>query len=219
MKINYQFKDNGLVERALTHPSLSGRPGVRDYQQLEFLGDAIVNMMIAEELHRIYPDAEEGDLSKMHANLVRTETLARVAEAIGIGFEIKMDQGEELHGGRSNPANLEDCLEALIAAVFLDSDYTVTKRVFLPFWYELLSDAEFLMRRDPRTVLQEWSQSKKLGLPQYVLLSEKGAAHQPLFTIVVQVQGFEGVEGVGTSIKRAKGAAAENFIARYSIGS
>jgi ribonuclease-3 len=210
--LSYQFHDEALLKTAMTHPSLSKCNSAASYETLEFLGDNVLNLMVAEALYSLFPGYDEGMLSQIHSNLVRTETLATVARKIGLSNAMLMDVGEENAGGRNNPKNLENCLEALAGAIFLEVGYSGAKEVFMPLWREFLEDENYLLKRDAKTILQEWSQSHRLGLPKYVLLSADGLAHKKIFTVAIELYGYEAVQGQGSSIKKAEGDAAQNFI-------
>lgn len=212
MIINYNFQNLDLLKTALTHPSLSKDKNINSYEKLEFLGDNILNLMLAEIIYNTFTDLNEGKLSQIHSNLVCTSTLANIANILKLGQEMILDKGEEANGGRANEKNLENCLEALIAAVFLDSNYQTVVKVFLPFWQPFLDDKNYAFKRDAKSLLQEWSQKNKLGIPKYLVVAEEGLAHNKIFTISLDILGYTEVHSQSSSIKKAQILAAEKFI-------
>ncbi len=212
MKLAYNFTNAELLKTALTHPSLSKDKQYTSYEKLEFLGDNVLNLILAEALYKEFPEFDEGRLSQIHSNLARTQTLAEIAIQIGLDAAILLDRGEEANDGRANKKNLEDCLEALVAAVYLDSDYYTTRELFLPFWQPYIENREYAFKRDAKSLLQEWSQKLKLGLPKYVINKEEGLAHSKNFTVHLSIAGYKDALGSGSSIKKAEVEAAENFI-------
>lgn len=212
MKLDYIFKDQALLKTALTHPSLSKDKQIVSYEKLEFLGDNVLNLVIAEVLYSTFDKLDEGKLSQIHSNLVCTRTLSSIAQTLELGEYMLLDKGEETNGGRTNDKNLENCLEALIAAVFLDSDFTTTKNLFLPYWQAFIDNKEYAFKRDAKSLLQEWSQKNKFGLPQYQVISEDGLAHNKIFTISVNIEGYTQATASSSSIKKAEALTAEEFI-------
>jgi ribonuclease III len=212
MKLEYEFTNKELLKVALTHPSLTKDKRLTSYEKLEFLGDNILNLILAEALYKQFPEFDEGRLSQVHANLVCTETLAEIARQIGLDQVIMLDRGEEANRGRTNKKNLENCLEALIAAIYLDSDYYTVRGLFLPLWQPFIENKEYALKRDAKSLLQEWSQKFKLGLPKYSLIKEAGLAHSKMFTVNLSIEGYKDALGSGSSIKKAEVEAAQNFI-------
>lgn len=218
IKINYTFKNKSLLAEALTHPSLSilGSPS---YERLEFFGDNVINLIIAEILYIRFPDLQEGKLSLMHSNLVRTQTLAQIAREIGLPNELQMAKSEEQTGGRSNENNLENALEALVGAVFLDSDYNTTRTIFARLWDGFLQDESLILNKNPKSLLQEWSQKIHRRIPEYVVIHEEGEAHDKTFTVELRIGNLPTALGVGKSIKQAQIEAASKFISEHNIKS
>lgn len=207
-RIGYQFKNAALLEQALTHRSLA-----RDHphnQRLEFLGDAVLGLMVAELLYSLYPDADEGDLSKRLVALVNGEQLTTIARAWGLGELLFMSPSEEEQRGRENSSNLEDACEALLGAMYLDGGLDAVRGVFTQFWRPL---AETLTSapKDAKTALQEWAQARALPLPEYKVLSAQGPAHAPDFVIEVTVNG-KAAQGRGTNKRLAERLAAETLL-------
>lgn len=206
----YDFEDATLLERALTHPSLENRP---NYQRLEFLGDRVLGLAIAAALYRRFPGEREGRLSRKLTNLVRRETLARVAEDIGLGPWIHLAGTAEVGGGRENPAVLADVLEALIGAVYLEAGYAAAEHVVLRLWDALLEDGD-LAEKDAKSALQEWAQARGMEPPTYRLVERTGPDHDPTFRIAADIEGRGHAEGSGPSKRVAEQEAAALLLAR-----
>lgn len=209
-RIGYQFRDASLLERALTHRSLA-----REYvhnQRLEFLGDSVLGLMVAELLYSMYPDADEGDLSKRLVALVNGEQLAAIARELNIGPQLYMSKSEEEQNGRENASNLEDACEALLGAIYLDGGVDAVRPVIAQFWKPL---AETLQAapKDAKTALQEWAQARGLPLPEYALISSDGPSHAPNFVIEVRVAGQEAMRAEAGVKKQAERLAAEKLLA------
>ncbi|GAB4521188.1 MAG: ribonuclease III [Amphiplicatus sp.] len=215
-RVGHRFSDPSLLERALTHSSLSAGGRVRDLERLEFLGDRVLGLLAAEALWRRYPHLEEGDLATRFNALVRKETCAKAALALGLDALIRMSPHEESAGGRRKKAILGDVCEAFLGALYVDGGLEAARRAFDLFWspnLEALSKAH----RDPKTTLQEWSQERKKGPPRYEVVASGGPAHAPAFEIEVQVEGFEPARGEGRSKRQAQMAAAEAFLIREGV--
>lgn len=206
-RLGHRFKNEALLEMALTHASAGGEA---DYQRLEFLGDRVLGLIVAEGLYEIFPNEPEGDLSKRHTALVRGETLAKAARAIDVGSVMVISDAEESGGGRTNANILSDIMESVIGAVYLDGGLDAARKILAP----LLADDMNSMSappRDPKTALQEWSQAQGLGLPEYVLVSREGPDHAPDFTVTVTVGG-KTATAKGASKRAAEKAAAQSLI-------
>ena len=215
--LGHEFKDRDLLKRALTHVSaVSGGKRLETYQRLEFLGDRVLGLTICQMLYELYPVAEEGELSRRLADLVRKETCADVARAWGVGAHLKLGLGESQTGGRDKTAILGDACEALIGAVFVDGGYDTARELVRRSFGERMK-APRRSLRDAKTSLQEWAQGRGLEPPSYKESSRSGPAHAPRFTIIVEIQGFEPFSAEGTSKRVAEQAAAEGFMAREGI--
>lgn len=217
-RVGHFFRDPSLLERALTHSSLSADRRVRDLERLEFLGDRVLGLFAAEALWRRYPDMEEGELAPRFNALVRKETCAKAALALGLDRALRMAPHEEESGGRRKKAILGDACEAFLGALYIDGGLEAARRAFDLFWtpdLEALSQAH----RDAKTTLQEWSQERKKGPPRYVVTSAGGPAHAPAFKIEVRIDGYEPAEGAGRSKREAQMAAAEAFLIREGVWS
>ncbi len=186
--IFYKFKNFKLLEEALTHPSLSKeKNNVFNYQRLEFLGDKILSLVITEFLIHTYKNEKEGDLSRRHAVLVCGEVLSDIALQIEIDKFLQMSLGETNLGGRKNRKNLENALEALIAAIYLDSDYESVKNFIIKFWqYYLEKDID--PPKDPVSELQELVQLNSKELPKYSVKKSGGSDHKPEFCATVRIE-------------------------------
>ena len=211
-RLGYTFKKPELLEVALTHPSVSHEQGskLNNNQRLEFLGDAVLGLVISAELYRKFPHRDEGTLSKARARLVCGTALAEQATAMGLGKELVLSHGEERSGGRTRPGALADAFEALIGAIFLDSGITRTKKFILNRFAEQLCDADARQHSDnPKGELQEILQSKNAVAPEYRLLEAEGPDHDRSFVCAVRHSGTELARGTGKSKKAAEmGAAA-----------
>jgi ribonuclease III len=203
-RIGYQFRDAALLERALTHPSLAGRD---NNQRLEFLGDAVLGTVVARMLYELYPGEQEGELARRFAALVRGETLASIARAIALGPELKVALSEVQNGGRDNPSNLEDALEALIGAIYLDGGIDSVQNFLLPHM-QALAQVVTSPPKDAKTALQEWAQARGHTVPNYTLVETVGLAHAPTFTVEVSVAHFPPQRAQATGKRAAEQAAA-----------
>jgi ribonuclease-3 len=203
----HRFRDPGLVRDALTHRSA----GSRNNERLEFLGDAALNLIMAELLFQRAPEATEGELSRLRASLVRGSTLAQIGRSLGLGDHLVLGSGELKSGGHRRDSILADALEALLGAVFLDGGFEACRRCILRLYEDRLANLpspEAL--KDPKTRLQEWLQSRGRPLPQYTLVDARGEDHARQFTVHCRVQGLaQPAVGSGTSRRKAEQAAAE----------
>lgn len=186
-KINYIFKDESLLEEALTHPSLSKENKSKpNYQRLEFLGDKVLSLVIATYLMEKYPSEMEGPLSKRHAALVSGETLSEIALNVSLDEVILLSYGEENLGGKTNKRNLENALEALIGAIYQDSNYEEAKKFIMNFWATFLNK-NIKPPKDPVSELQEIVQTASKELPEYITTKSGGTDHEPLFSSTVRI--------------------------------
>ncbi|MEM9256824.1 MAG: ribonuclease III [Pseudomonadota bacterium] len=205
--LGYQFSDQELLELALTHRSA----GTRNNERLEFLGDAVLNYVIAEALYQQFPHAREGELSRLRASLVRGETLATVASELGLGDCLMLGSGERKSGGQRRTSILADALEAVLGAILLDSDATASRDcVLLWFAARLASVTEDSAGKDPKTRLQEYLQGLGRPLPEYQLVSVEGQDHAQEFHVICRLEEPNiGLEGVGSSRRKAEQQAAD----------
>lgn len=215
--VDYSFDDPSLLERALTHSSLSGgKKRVPDLERLEFLGDRVLGLLTAEELWRRHPKMREGDLAPRLNALVRKETCAKAALFWELDKFLRLSRQEENAGGRRKKAILGDVCEAFLGALYIDGGLEAARRAFDPFW---LPNFEALSRRhrDAKTTLQEWSQERGKGTPKYSVVEADGPAHDPTFTVEVSVKGFDPATGNGRSKRAAQTNAAEAFLVREGV--
>lgn len=215
-RIGHRFSDPTLLDRALTHSSLSAGGKVRDLERLEFLGDRVLGLLTAEALWRAYPNHAEGDLAPLFNALVRKETCAKAALAFGLDALIKMSPHEESAGGRRKKAILGDVCEAFLGALYIDGGLDAARRAYDLFWIPNL-EALSKSHRDAKTTLQEWSQERRKGAPHYDVTSSGGPAHAPAFEIEVRVEGYRPAVGRGRSKREAQMAAAEAFLIREGV--
>lgn len=213
--LSYSFKNHALLEEALTHPSISKNRGdqtqIFNYERFEFLGDSVLGLVIAELLIHKYPDEKEGELAKRLAGLVRGEALVSVSKKLNIGEFIKMTQGEEFMGGRDNASNVENTLEAIIGAIYIDSGLESAREFISRHWLELIDNMKE-PPKDPKTELQEWSQGLGLPIPDYNIVKQVGPSHNPFFEVSVNVKGWQEVVAEGTSKKKAEKNAAKKLL-------
>ncbi len=212
----YQFARPELLEQALTHRSFSRN---HNNERLEFLGDSILSQVISDYIYHHFPEADEGDLSRIRASLVKKETLASVARGLNLGDYVRLGEGELKSGGFRRSSILADALEALIAAVYLDSDYKKTKAVVLELFDELLVELpqKGFGQKDPKTRLQEHLQSRQMRLPTYEVVQSSGKAHAKTFTVrCFQADLNIDSRGSGSSRKKAEQQAAEQLLSQLS---
>jgi ribonuclease-3 len=208
--IDYRFADQQLLEKALTHRSR----GAINYERLEFLGDSVLNLVISSRLFELKPDAQEGDLSRMRARLVRGESLTDIASGLGLGKQLKLGEGEMKSGGFRRASILADAFEALLGAIFLDSDYASCRHVILDLFDPLIEKLPGIEElKDAKTRLQEWLQGRGSPLPEYTLLREEGADHVKKFFVQCTItDDGSKVEASGSSRRRAEQAAAAKML-------
>ncbi len=204
-KIGYRFKDAVLLQQALTH---SSRTGENNNERLEFLGDRVVNLIIAHALYEAFPNEPEGALAKRHAGLVQGRTLALVAADIGLADFVLLSDSERHSGGAANDNILSDAMEALLGALYLDGGFAPVQKLVLALWgarIHTLAD----MHADPKTELQEWAQGRGLPLPDYEITGKSGPDHAPVFEIELKIQGKPPVRAEGASRRAAEKEAAK----------
>ncbi len=217
-RIGYRFTDAALFDSALSH--ISALKGARNragsYQRLEFLGDHVLGLVISDILFRAFPKADEGELSRRLADLVRKETCADIARTIDLGAAIRLGASEANAGGRTRPAILADVCEALIGAVYLDGGFVAAADLVGRLWQvRMRTKAQPL--RDPKTVLQEWAQARGLPTPAYCEVARSGPDHDPEFRVAVQLPQLAPAEGSGRSKRAAEQAAAAAMMAREGV--
>ncbi len=199
-KLDYSFKQPTHLKTALTHRSYSAS----NNERLEFLGDSLLNLIVAQALYEQYPKATEGELSRLRAYLVQEDSLAEIAKQIDLGPFLQLGMGELKTGGAERVSILADALEAIIAAIFLDSHFEVCQQFVLKIFHEKLNNPSLQTNtRDPKTALQEYLQSRKQTLPVYEIIETSGESHQQMFTIRCSVKSLN-KETIGTSTSRRK---------------
>ncbi|GAA5079505.1 ribonuclease III [Lysobacter panacisoli] len=214
-RIGHRFRTPGLLEQALTHRSA----GAPHNERLEFLGDALVNLIVAEALYAHWPRADEGALTRARAELVRESALAPIARTLELGARLTLGPGEMKSGGHRRDSILADALEAVVAAIYLDSDFPTCRDAVLP-WFQDAIDAlppPHKVGKDAKTRLQEWLQGRQKPLPVYALLAESGEEHAKNFHVTCTLaQPALVTEGVGSSRRAAEQIAAEAALERLA---
>ncbi|MEM7216481.1 MAG: ribonuclease III [Pseudomonadota bacterium] len=216
-RLNYRFSSHEELERALTHSSV--RKDSDDnfhYERLEFLGDRILGLCIADALFNRFPEAKEGELSLRLNALVRGETLAEISDQLELHKDIRTGDDLKNITGKRMQSIRADVMEALIAAVYLDGGLGAVKKLISRLWAERLGDAS-AARRDSKTALQEWAHSRQLGTPKYREANRSGPDHEPVFTVEVKVEGKLAGRGTGRSKRVAEQAAAKEILTREGI--
>lgn len=215
--IGYRFKDRDLLDRSLTHISaLAGGSRANSYQRLEFLGDHVLGLIISDMLFRAFPKADEGELSRRLADLVRRESCADVARAIALGEALRLGSSESNAGGRTRTAILADVCEALVGGVYLDGGYDAAAKLVEKLWGEQLRTPVRPLR-DSKTILQEWAQARGLPTPTYREVARTGPHHDPEFRVAVALPHKEPAEGLGRSKRAAEQAAAAAMLKREGV--
>jgi ribonuclease-3 len=209
-KLNYTFQDPRFLKVALTHRSKGGEHNER----LEFLGDSVVNFIIAELLFHLFPKASEGELSRWRATLVNRDTLAELAKEFGIGQYLLLGPGELRSGGSERHSILSCAMEAIIGAVYLDGGFAAAREKISQWYQPLLNSlSSASSHKDPKTLLQEYLQSRHMALPVYKVEDIAGQAHQQLFSISCNIESLEKQTiGKGTSRRRAEQDAAQAML-------
>jgi ribonuclease-3 len=212
----YQFKQQELLEQALTHRSYSRNV---NNERLEFLGDSVLNLIISNYIYQRFENADEGDLSRIRASLVKEDTLAQVAREISLGDYIHLGGGELKSGGFRRASILSDALEALIGAIYLDSDYRQSETAVLRLYQQRLQAVdEGANLRDPKTQLQEYLQAQKKNLPSYQVEHTSGESHNQVFTISCSLVDLDVQStGQGSSRKKAEQQAAQVILDKLGI--
>ncbi len=222
--LGHDFGDPSLLERALTHPSVGegaahdavGRP-ILDNQRLEFFGDRVLGLLVAERLMRDYPQANEGEMSARLHGLVDKAACARVGEAAGVGPALRMSPGESKQGGRRRDGILADAVEAILAAVYFDGGIEAARSVFERLWKAELANPSSRSLSNPKSALQEWSLKVGRGLPAYRVVERTGSDHAPTFRVEVTISGTDALTAEGRSRQEAEKAAALALMKREGV--
>ena len=213
--LGYVFVDRALLDRALTHASASGGPSkIADNERLEFLGDRVLGLIIAEALVGRDAAASVGGLSKQLHVLVSGESCARVARSLGLGAALRLQGAHPANGARENPTILADAAEALIAALYLETGLERVTSVVLNLWAPLLDEPLDLERVNPKSELQEWAAAHGRSQPVYRVLSRAGPDHRPVFTVEVAIDKAASSAAEGGSLRAAEKAAALALLRR-----
>ncbi|WP_226625908.1 ribonuclease III [Alloyangia pacifica] len=213
-RLGHRFERPELLRRALTHSSMSG-PGREDNQRLEFLGDRVLGLVMAEALLGEDRKASEGQLAPRFNALVRKEACAEVAREVDIGAALKLGRSEMMSGGRRKQALLGDAMEAVIAAVYLDGGFEVAQDMILRLWGNRVSTVQ-QDARDPKTSLQEWAQARGMTPPAYVETARSGPDHAPVFTIEVRLASGQKADATAGSKRKAEQEAAAALLAQVT---
>lgn len=205
-RLQHRFAQLQLLELALTHRSFSSQHNER----LEFLGDSVLNLAVSRMLYLALSDQPEGDLSRVRANLVKQDTLHRLAVDLGLTGMIRLGEGEMRSGGQQRPSILADALEAVIGAVFLDAGYQAAESLVLRLFEKVtISPTMTAAAKDPKTELQEWLQGRRMQLPIYRVVGTTGAAHQQIFDVECEIVELKQTQrGIGNSRRSGEQAAA-----------
>jgi ribonuclease-3 len=208
--LGHEFSNRTLLDVALTHRSA----GPLHNERLEFLGDALLGLIVAEELYRRFPMADEGQLTRLRASLVKKETLAALAREIDLGRHLRLGEGERRTGGWHRDSILANAFEAVVGAIYLDSGYDTCRDKVVTLFRERLSGAiPDTLPKDPKTELQEWLQSRRQPLPGYEVVSVDGEHHNQVFTVQCSCPGLDAsVIGQGSSRRRAEQEAAQKLL-------
>jgi ribonuclease-3 len=207
-RLDYTFRDPKILERALTHTSAGA---LHNNERLEFLGDRVLGLAMAEILLNAFPNEVEGAIARRFAELVRAEKLTEIGRAVGIDAALK------LSGMAANDGMVADATEAVIAAIYLDGGFSAAAQFIDHHWAPLINKSD-APPRDAKTTLQEWSQAHGIGLPKYRDIAREGPDHEPLFTVEVTVAGVEPARAQGTNKRAAEQDAAALLLAQLGVG-
>ncbi len=211
--IGYNFNDQELLQTALRHRSI----GAGSNERMEFLGDSVLNFIITQELYRRFPTLREGELSRMRASLVRKETLAGISRELDVGKYLLLGAGEKKSGGYRRDSILADALEAIIAAMFLDSSLETCQERLLHLYRDKWHKLDSSELKDAKSKLQEAIQARKLPLPNYLIIEENGDDHDKIFVVACKVEGLDlTATGSGSSKQIAEQEAAERFLVQLT---
>jgi ribonuclease-3 len=213
-RLGHSFADRELLERALTHGSVTkGSSRVRDNERLEFLGDRVLNLVVAERIMTLRPEFAEGELSKLMNQLVNYHACAAAARRVGLPEALRVDASATKIGARDNDRVLGDACEALIAALYIDAGIGAARDFVLTFWGDAFETLD-APAKDPKTLLQEWAMARGLAVPIYEVVKQEGSAHEPVFTVEVRVPNLEPATARGGSKREAEKLAADLLLTK-----
>jgi len=216
--LGYRFVDASRLDEALTHASLSqGSKKIANNERLEFLGDRLLNLLVAEHLMKIRPDDSEGDLSKRLHVLVSRDACAAVGRTIRLGPALRLPGGETRRGARDQDTVLADAVEAILAAVYLDAGLDRLREVFVRLWTDAFREVDQAGFGNPKSELQEWAAARKLSAPRYEVTGRSGPDHAPTFTVTVSLDGYAPEAAVGRSRQEAEKSAAAAWLKREGV--
>jgi ribonuclease-3 len=216
-RLGYRFKDRKLLARALTHASVRSRQAAApDNERLEFIGDRVLGLAVAEMLHESRPGAREGELARSYNRLVRGTACSVVARQLGLGAHLILSDSEAESGGREKSTILADAIEALLGAVFVEAGFDRARAVVRALWSGQFDELPGTAA-DPKSALQEWAQGQGLALPEYSEIARSGPDHAPRFIAEVQIAGRHPARGEGATKRQAEQAAARALLAREGV--
>lgn len=208
--LGYTFKDLSLLRHALVHSSAT-QQRLKSNERMEFLGDRVLGLVLADLLLDSYTEEDEGEISYRFTALAQRDALAIVAGAVGLAEHLKLSNGEQMTGGRENPGMLADAMEAVICAIYKDGGLEAARTFIHAQWTDMMQENR-RPPKDPKTTLQEWAQGRGLGLPDYRVTAQEGPDHQPLFTVEVTLKGQAPMTGEGNNKRAAEQTAAEAML-------
>ena len=214
--LGHKFRDKTLLVQALTHSSARRVEAMDDNERLEFLGDRVLGLAIAELLSEMQPDAREGELARHYNQLVQRTACAEVATQWQLGAHLQLSESEQLSGGQAKASILADACEAVLGAIFTDAGFEAARKVVRKHWAPRLLQGG-VTARDPKTALQEWAQGRRLGLPVYTQVDRAGPDHAPRFTSEVRIDGMAPAQGSGPNKRMAEQDAASMLLRREGI--
>jgi ribonuclease-3 len=219
-RLDYDFRNPEILRQALTHPSAVSDRGpaaqLESYQRLEFLGDRVLGLVVADMLGDAFPEADEGGLHRRHASLVRKETCAEVGAELGIGEALILGEGEKNSGGREKGTILGDACEAVIGAVYRDGGLEPARKLIERMWRDRMT-GHSRAPRDAKSTLQEWAQGQGLSVPRYNVVGESGPQHAPRFVVRVDLDPFASATAEGSSKREAEQGAAAAVLVREGV--
>ncbi len=215
-RLGYLFNEPNLLRQALTHSSATQKR-LKSNERMEFLGDRVLGLILAEMLLEYFPMEEEGEIAYRFTALAQRDALASVAEAVGIAEALTLSDGERTSGGLENPGVLADAVEAVIAAIYIDGGLEPARQFIQTQWADMMRENR-RPPKDPKTTLQEWAQGKGLPLPNYRIVEQEGPDHQPTFTVEAEITGQAPVSGQGNSKRAAEQAAADAMLKAIEEG-